>query len=266
MKINKIAIIGGGNLGSAIANGIVASKIVSPSQLVVTRRQVELLNDLKLKGVTVGNDNVAAAKDANIVMLVVKPYFIEAVINEIKEVLTPQTIVVSLATGVTSQDVEVWSGAKLPIFRAMPNTAIAIGQSMTCMSASNATAEQQQLMLDVFNQMGQALIIEEKLMASATILASCGIAFAMRYIRASTEAGVEMGFGAKLATQIAAQTVLGAADLILKGGNHPEVEIDKVTTPAGVTITGLNAMEKNGFSSAVIQGTLTAYEKTQKGK
>ncbi len=266
MKNKKIAIIGGGNLGQAIANGIVNSNVIDPSNLTVTRRRLEFIKDLTKSGINITSDNKEASTNADIIFLGVKPYQIEDIVNEIKDCVTENTIIISLATGVDSLTIEKYFDKKLPVFRAMPNTAIAIGQSMTCISAHNANEDQSNIVLTLFEQVGEALIIPEELMASATVLAACGIAFALRFVRAATQGGIEIGFGADLALKIASQTVKGAADLLIHSGTHPEHEIDKVTTPRGVTISGLNEMEHQGFSSSLIKGLLTSFNKIENEK
>jgi len=266
MKEKRIAIIGGGNLGAAIARGLISKGIFEPSNMTVTRRRISLLKELADQGVVVTTDNCEAAKNSDIIILGLKPYQIEDVINEIRPCLTPGKVIVSVATGVASEKIQEMCGIELPVFRAMPNTAIEIGESMTCVSSLNASEEQENDIVDLFSYLGKAIIIPEELMSSATVLAACGIAYALRYIRASTQGGVEIGFGSQLALQIAAQTVKGAAELLIQKGNHPEDEIDKVTTPRGVTISGLNEMEHRGFSSSLIKGLLTSYNKIEKGK
>lgn len=262
MNNHKIAIIGGGNIGSAITNGFVNSKWISASSITVSDPQYKQLTALNQLGIKLTDNNLDAVKDATIVILAVKPWLMEPVCKEITGSLTNQ-MVISIAAGITSKVVADALGKELPIFRVMPNTAIAIGESMTFVSSFKATSEQENLVNEMFNLMGTSILIPEDQMAAATVLASCGIAFALRYIRASSEGGVEIGFGAKLAHQIVAQTVKGAAELILKNGTHPEEEIDKVTTPKGITINGLNAMEQDGFTSAVLNGILTPYKKLQ---
>lgn len=266
MKVNKLAIIGGGNLGTAIAKGLLANGLLKPSQIVITRRRTSLLSDFTEKGVEVTKDNLKATKGADVVLLGVKPYQLEGVVKEITPELNEGTVLVSLATGISSEKIQSYSSIKLPIFRAMPNTAIEIGESMTCISSFNASEEQEKQVVDMFSEMGQAIIIPEELMAASTVLAACGIAFAMRFIRAATQGGIEIGFGSKLALQISAQTIKGAADLLIEKGSHPEDEIDKVTTPRGVTISGLNEMEHQGFSSSLIKGLLTSFNKIENGK
>jgi pyrroline-5-carboxylate reductase len=153
---------------------------------------------------------------------------------------------------------------KIPVVRAMPNTAIAIQESMTCISHQGVSKEDIEYTMELFTQLGKVAAIEEKLMDAATVLGACGTAYAMRYIRANIQGGIEIGFDAATANLIAAQTVKGAADLLLKKGTHPEQEIDKVTTPKGCTIAGLNEMEHQGFSSSLIKGIMTSYTKIAK--
>lgn len=266
MENRKIAIIGGGNLGSAIARGMIFTKIINPALIFITRRRSPMLEPLAKLGITTGDDNKVAVKDAHIVFLAVKPYQLEDVINEITPSLSPDALLISLATGIDNKTLVLLSGKKYPVFRAMPNTAIAIGQSMTCISSMNASPEQDEEIKSLFEKMGTAQFIPEELMSSATVLAACGIAFALRFIRAATQGGIEIGFGSELALKIAAQTVKGAAQLIIQGESHPEAEIDKVTTPRGITISGLNEMEHQGFSSSLIKGLLTSYNKIENSK
>ncbi|MBC8004308.1 MAG: pyrroline-5-carboxylate reductase [Verrucomicrobia bacterium] len=261
----KITIIGGGNLGSAIALGLIKSRQIDPSMLTVTRRRLNMLENLQEQGVKTTSDNVEASRDADIIILAIKPYQVLAIIDEIKHVLKPNQLLISLVAGVGLDKLEEAAGPLVHVFRAMPNTAIAIQESMTLISTNVKSDELRNLVLHIFDQLGQALIITEELMAAATVLASCGIAFALRYMRAAMQGGIEIGFGAEMAQFITAQTVKGATGLILESGRHPEQEIDKVTTPRGITITGLNEMEHKGFSSSLIQGLIASFNKIEKG-
>jgi pyrroline-5-carboxylate reductase len=258
----KIAIIGGGNLGSAIAEGLINSGFIQPHNITVTKRNVETLLHLQVKGVNISNDNNQAVENADYVILAIKPFQIKEVLVKLKPSLkVNQHVLVSVVTGVWVKEMQDLLGNEFAIFRAMPNTAIAIQQSMTCISENNASKEQIQFVTDVFNQLGKTVFIEEKLMDAATVLAACGTAYAMRYIRANIQGGIEIGFSAAVASLIAAQTVKGAAELLLQKNTHPEQEIDKVTTPKGCTIAGLNEMEHQGFSSSLIKGVITSYNK-----
>jgi pyrroline-5-carboxylate reductase len=264
MQNKKIAIIGGGNLGTAIAEGLLISGEVKAASLFVTRRRTELLQSLQEKGIVVGSDNRFAVAECDIIIVAVKPYQIMEILKGISDLLTPEKILISLVAGVDLKELGSVVNSGVPLFRAMPNTAIALQESMTLISGNGCGEAHKQMVVDLFNKMGKTAVIPDELMAAATVLAACGIAYALRYIRAAMQGGVEIGFGAELAQFITAQTVLGAARLVLQTGNHPEKEIDKVTTPRGVTITGLNEMEHKGFSASLIQGVLSSYKKIEK--
>ena len=261
----RIAIIGGGNLGTAIAEGLLKSKFCKAADITITKRNTDTLKALQERGINVTNKNDTAVRNSELVILAVKPFQAMDVLNSFKAVLTPKHILVSVVSGVLIKDIESTIKKKLPVFRAMPNTAIAIQESMTCLSFSNAAAAQINFVKELFAVLGKVSVIDEKLMDAATVLGACGTAFAMRYIRANIQGGIEIGFDAVTANLIAAQTVKGAAELLLQKGTHPEQEIDKVTTPKGCTIAGLNEMEHHGFSSSLIKGIATSFNKIAKG-
>lgn len=263
----KIGIIGGGNLGTAIAEGLLKSGFAKPGDITITKRNTATLAPLKEKGVHVTSDNAEAVRNSQLIILAVKPFQVKEVLLGIAGGLEAgHHVLVSVITGIFIKDInEIISGKSLPVFRAMPNTAIAIQQSMTCLSSSNASPEQIKYVEQLFHTVGRVVTIDEKLMDAATVLGACGTAYAMRYIRANIQGGIEIGFDALTASLIAAQTVKGAAELLLQKGTHPEQEIDKVTTPKGCTIAGLNEMEHQGFSSSLIKGISTSYDKIIKG-
>ncbi len=261
MENKKIAIIGVGNMGGAIAVGLVKSGFVAASDIFVSDRKESTLDKLKKLGVNTLNNNFEAAKNADVIIVAVKPYHIEGVISEIKPELNTDKIFISIVAGVGINELGEMAGVDIPIFRVMPNTAIALQESLTCISANGNTVQYKDYVIELFNKLGKTVEIQEELMAAATVLSSCGIAYALRYIRAAMQGGIEIGFGAEMAQFITAQTVKGATELVLQSGNHPEREIDKVTTPRGVTITGLNEMEHKGFSASLIQGVLASYKK-----
>jgi pyrroline-5-carboxylate reductase len=260
----RIAIIGGGNLGTAIAEGLLKSKFSKATELVITKRNTATLQSLKTKGVEVLSDNNAAVKKSEVIILAVKPYQVNDVLNAVKKDLTGNKILISVVTGVLINEMEITGKKNIAYFRAMPNTAIALQESMTCICSKNADAATVQYVNELFSKLGQVVTIDEKLMEAATVLAACGTAYAMRYIRANIQGGIEIGFDAATASLIAAQTVKGAAELLLQKGSHPEQEIDKVTTPKGCTIAGLNEMEHQGFSSSLIRGITASYKKIER--
>lgn len=264
MNNSRIAIIGGGNLGGAIAEGLIKSGFVAPANITITRRNVEALAPLKQLGANVTSDNREAIRESDVIIVAVKPYNVVEILTGLKENFDPSRhIVISVVTGVFLKDLRAIIGSG-PLFRAMPNTAIAIRESVTCLCHEGATQQQIDYVTSLFSQLGVSINLDEKLMDAATVLGACGIAYALRFIRASTQGGIEIGFDAKTANLIAAQTVKGAAELLLKLNRHPEEEIDKVTTPKGCTIVGLNEMEHQGFSSSLIKGIGASYEKIVK--
>jgi pyrroline-5-carboxylate reductase len=261
----KIAIIGGGNLGKAIAEGLVKSGFTLPGHIMITRRNIDPIRYLEEKGMLVGNDNREAARFADLVIMCVKPFQVDEVLRHMKADLDPaRHLVCSVVTGVSIAQLQHVLGGSFPVVRAMPNTAIAIQESMTCLCAAGWTDVQREYVEDLFRQLGRVVTIDEKLMDAATVLGACGIAYALRFIRANIQGGIEIGFDATTATLIAAQTVKGAAELLIQTGRHPEQEIDKVTTPKGCTIAGLNEMEHQGFSSSLIKGISASFEKIRK--
>ena len=260
----KITIIGGGNLGTAIAEGLIKSKTYQAADITVTRRNIKALQSLADKGVQVSDDNNLSIAQADLVILAVKPFQITEILKDTASSFKSGQIVVSVITGVSIEEMSQLLPQGISLFRAMPNTAIAIQQSMTCLSYTKASSFEVQQVFDIFELLGKVVVINEQLMDAATVLAACGTAYALRYIRANIQAGIEIGFDAKTASLIAAQTTKGAAELLLINGSHPEQEIDKVTTPKGCTIVGLNEMEHRGFSSSLIRGVNTSYKKIAK--
>lgn len=262
MKDKRIAIIGGGNLGGAIAEGLIRSGFLESKHITVTRRNTEAIDHLRRTGVTVTHDNAAAIRDNDVIVVALKPYNVKEVLEGLKDCFDPSHhVVISVVTGVYLKDLASIIDHGVPIFRAMPNTAIAISESVTCLCHHGATDAQVAYVTQLFEQLGIVIPIDEKLMDAATVLGACGVAYALRFIRAATQGGIEIGFDAKTARLIAAQTVKGSAELLLRLNRHPEEEIDKVTTPKGCTIVGLNEMEHQGFSSSLIKGICASFDK-----
>jgi pyrroline-5-carboxylate reductase len=253
--MKKITIIGSGNIGLSLANGLVNKGYSKPADITLTRRNLKLMNDEVAAGFNVSDNNIVAIYDADIVVLAVLPQQLKKVLEEIASSINPEKqLVISVVSGVSCADVRQELGNNVQVIRAMPNTAIAIGQSMTCIASDNAGENNMKLVTSIFENVGAVVTINEDLMTSATALCACGIAFFLRSIRAASQGGVEIGFHAHDALKMAVQTAKGAADLLLITQTHPEGEIDKVTSPKGCTIAGLNEMEHNGFSSAFIKG------------
>lgn len=255
----RIAIIGGGNLGQAIASGLLSEKFEA-SNLTITRHKTELLSNFKALGVTTTSNNIEAVQNSKIIIIAVKPYKIESVLEEVSSYISDEHLIISVVSDFSIDAIKNIFTSSPIIFRAMPNTAASVNESMTCIASQNASEEDSKIVHSIFNALGETVSIDEQLMDAATVLGACGIAYVLRFIRGMIQGGIEIGFDAKTATQIATQTVKGASELLLQEGNHPEAEIDKVTTPKGCTIAGLNEMEHQGFSSALIKGIKTSYD------
>jgi pyrroline-5-carboxylate reductase len=258
-----IAILGGGNLGQALARGWVKAGRYRPAEVTLTRRQRDRLSDLSAAGYAVGGDNAAAVRARRTIVIAVQPQQLEALMEDIRSALTPSHRLISVVSGVSMAQLRTMAGTAVAVVRAMPNTAVSIGESMTCLSADPGADAQEALReaVTLFDLVGRTLVIPEELMIPATALCACGVAFFLRSVRAASQGGIEIGFHPEDALLLAAQTAKGSATLILTESHHPESQIDRVTTPRGCTIAGLNEMEHQGFSSALIKGILVSAEK-----
>ena len=265
MKDKKIAIIGCGNLGSSILKGLIDDQHFPSENIIATKREIDTLSAFSNTGIKLTTDNVMAIKESDIILVALKPYTILQVLEELKDCFVPgKHVLVSLATGITIEQIHKTIEKDIPIFRAMPNTAADVQESVTCICSNGANYEETETVKYFFNLIGSSIIINEDLMESATVLGACGIAYVLRFMRAMVQGGIQIGFDAKTASRIVNQTVKGASELLIERKEHPEFEIDKVTTPKGCTIVGLNEMEHNGFSSSLIKGIVASYEKIAK--
>ncbi len=254
----KVHIIGGGNLGVAIALGI--TNYTTNNSVTITRRNTDSIQYLLQNGITVSNSNTHEIEKADVIILTVKPYQVESVLNEITPFIANK-VIASAVSGYLIEDIQKNTQNSCSVIRIMPNIAIQFGESATCISFTEKDKNAAKPIIEMFQQLGTAPIIEEKLMDAATVLGACGTAYALRYIRASMQAGIEIGFDSQTALAIAAQTAKGAAKMLLEEKIHPEQLIDRVTTPQGCTIVGLNEMEHQGFSSSLIKGIKTSLQK-----
>ena len=252
----KIAIIGAGAMGGATAEGLLNSNLLNASDITISDPCKRILDKFALKGTSITTDNQAAITEADVVMVFVKPWLVQQVLTGIRPVFKPQQqCLIVIAAGVSSAQIAEWMGfTQEAFFLCIPNIAIAQRQSMTFLVPIRATDEETNQVKILFDELGKTILTDEQHLAAGTTLASCGIAYAMRYIRAAAEGGVELGFKADDAKRIVMQTIKGAIGLLEETGMHPETAIDLVTTPGGVTIKGLNEMEHAGFTSAVIKG------------
>lgn len=249
----KVAIIGAGNMGGAIARGLAQGENPEISEILVTNPSPDKLYRLRQEFpvLQVSQHNRDAA-DADLVIVAVKPGKVEEVLRALR--LRQPQILVSVAAGPTFEELAHFVDPEMPMFRVVPNTAIAERASMTLISSRNATAAQVEQLLRLFDQMGRSMLVEEHLLPVATSLASCGIAYVMKYVQAAMQAGVEAGLRPQDARQMVVQTLEGASRLLNSGDHtHPALEIERVATPGGLTIRGLNSLEYDGFAAAVIR-------------
>jgi len=262
MSHRKIAILGTGNIGGALARGFVGASLIKPTDVYLTRRSMPGLEEFRTSGYNVGTDNIQATRQADVIVLAVTPQHLNALLQEIRAAVEPgRHTIVSVVSGASIADIHAELRSDAPVIRVMPNTAIAIRESMTCIAPGHAPRAAVDEVQAMFDGLGRTLLIDEEQMIPATALCACGIAFFLRAIRAASQGGIEIGFHAAEALLMAAQTARGAASLLVQSRSHPESEVDKVTTPQGCTISGLNQMEHNGFSSALIKGIVTSAEK-----
>jgi pyrroline-5-carboxylate reductase len=265
MKEYKVSIIGCGNIGLSLLQGLLKDNTIPAKNIIATKRNIKDLDYMKECGVRITSDNISAVKESNLIVIAVKPYNIVNILEEIKDHLNPEKhILISVTAGVTISQIQDVVQIPIPIFRAMPNISASVGKSVSCICYNEADSKEIESVKYFFDIIGNTMIIDEELMQSATILGACGIAYVLRFIRAMIQGGIQIGFDAKTASDIVNQTVKGAAELLIERQEHPEYEIDKVTTPKGCTIVGLNEMEHNGFSSSLIKGIVASFEKIEK--
>lgn len=255
----KTAVIGAGNMGGAMARGW--ARAFGESSVIVANPSQWRLDALKAEfpGIEVTHDNVEAYNAADIVVLAVKPWKIAEVIDGMREAFNAdRKLIVSVAAGITPDEITSrlsgGDGSVFPVVYAIPNTAVAVGKGMIFYTVGNGSEAVSETVEKLFAPLGICQQVELRQMGAGMAVASCGIAYAMRYIRAAVEGGVELGLRPAEAQKAVMQTLAGAVALLENGGSHPEQEIDKVTTPGGITIRGLNAMEEAGFTSSVIKG------------
>ncbi len=263
-KQERLVIIGAGNIGTSVANGLAAAGFLKPARIVLCDIQAAKLEPLRAQGFATSTSNTAPLRDAAIVLVAVEPQHGDAVLRELAPSLVPDChTVISVMAGITLAHLRSHLGEHVPLVRAMPNTALTIRTSMTCLAADRQAPAPIERARALFSALGETLVLREEQMSAATALGASGIAFFMRAIRAAMEAGVEIGFTPHDAQRLAAQAAKGAASLLQVPGRHPESEIDRVTTPRGCTIAGLNQLEQAGFSSALIKCILAANRRAE---
>jgi pyrroline-5-carboxylate reductase len=255
----KVAIIGAGNMGGSIARGLAEEDVIATKDIIVSDPSTAKLDELKMEypELQITTDNQDAVAGADYIILAVKPWLVCPVLKELR--LMPKQVLVSVAAGVSFEELaHAVTLKEMTMFRLIPNTAIRLQESMTLIACRNTTQMQEKLIADIFNRLGKTMFIPEEKMTAGTALSSCGIAYALKYVEAAVQAGVEMGIYPKDARRMVAQSLKGAAELMLQEETHTAVEIEKVCTPGGITIKGINELEHNGFTSAIIKAMKVA--------
>lgn len=261
--MKKIGIVGCGNLGASILEGI--HEVYPDCQLYGSKRDLSSLPERLFSMATLTDDNELLLLESEIIILALKPYTLLPFLEKYRQYIDPKRhTLISVATGITQAEIAGIVPEQVGIYRAMPNTATSVNESMTAISIGEDSLNRKEDVLALFESLGEVVFIEENLMESATILGACGVAYVLRFMRAMIQGGIEVGFDAATATKIVSQTMKGASELIIQNNSHPEAEIDRVTTPKGCTIVGLNEMEHAGFSSALIKGIVTSYKRIER--
>jgi pyrroline-5-carboxylate reductase len=263
-KATTIAVIGAGQMGEALIGGWLAAKTVPPDALVATDASAERRDVMKRRfGVRTGSDNRDAASWAEVVVLAVKPQILDEVVKGLSSALAGK-LVLSIAAGVTIAHLAklVPKGAR--VVRAMPNTPVLVRDGVSALSfGAGVTDKDQQLARRLFEAVGRAVVVEERLMDAVTGLSGSGPAYVFLAIEALADGGVKMGLPRTVADLLAAQTVLGAARMVLETGEHPAKLKDRVASPGGTTIAGLHRLEQGGLRAALMAAVEAAAKRSE---
>ena len=261
----KIAVIGAGKLGEALITGMIDAGIVRKEQFIATAAHRERLDQIEKKtGVSTTLSNSEAVRKAHFVLLCVKPQAVEGVLRQLSDDLTEKHVLISVVASVTTRFMEDILGKAVPVIRTMPNTPCLIRKGMTAIAAGkHASVDQVSQARKIFDAIGSTLILDEKHMDAVTGLSASGPAFVYIIIESFAEGGVKVGLPRDVATQLAAQMVLGASSMVLETGEHPAKLKDLVTTPAGCTMDGILELEEGGLRVTLIKAIVRA---TQRAK
>lgn len=261
-----IAIIGAGNIGRALIGGLLRRHELAPEQIRATRRNPTALEALRAEfpGIQATSNNLLAVRDATLVVLAVKPQNAREVIEEIRAHVQPEALMLSVLAGLTTSTIERLFGRTLPVVRAMPNTPALVDEGATALAAgAHARPEHLALCRQIFEAVGKVEIVPEYLMDAVTGLSGSGPAYVFMFIEALTDAGVKQGLPRPIAFRLAAQTVYGAAKLVLETGRHPAILRDEVTTPGGTAIAAVAELEAHGLRTMLINAVATATRRSQ---
>ncbi|TYU39611.1 pyrroline-5-carboxylate reductase [Listeria monocytogenes] len=262
--MKKIGFIGAGNMGTAMIRGLAQANLDNREAIIVSGRNLEKLKPLEAEfpGLQITTDTGKLAEQADIIILAVKPYTIPEILTTLKEKLTPDKIIISVAAGVTIQDLEELTSAKTKIVRVMPNTPALVGEAMSSISPNaNVTSEEIKEVTAIFTSFGEAEVVAENLMDAVIGVSGSSPAYVYMFIEALADGAVLSGMPRDKTYKFAAQAVLGAAKTVLETGEHPGKLKDMVTSPGGTTIEAVKSLENDGFRSAVINAVQAAAKK-----
>ncbi len=258
---NKITIIGTGKMGEALISGLLHSKKFDVSASTRSKQNAEEIK--KKYKIQCHTDNLKAIQSSDIVVIAVKPYQAKEVLNQCSKQLSKNKLLISVCAAINTELLQEWSGRKCAVIRTMPNTPCLINEGMTVLTAAEGVnSDQIDVAHEIFNTVGKTAFVEEHLMDAVTGLSGCGPAYMYLIIEAMSEAGVKVGLPRKVATLLSAQTMLGSAKMLLDRGVHPAELKDEVTTPAGVTVDGLMALEEGALRSTMIKAVVAATKKS----
>jgi len=263
--MNGIAIIGAGAMGTAFAKGMVSAGLFDPAQIVMADADASKLSEVaEAQGVKTSADNAAAVENADVILLAVKPQIIKDVLTDIGGGVQSGQLVISIAAGVKLRSIESCLPEKTAVIRAMPNTPCQIGRGAVGFCRGSAAADDDCAKAKaIFDAVGVSFEVPEKLMDAVTGLSGSGPAYVYVMIEAMADAGVRVGLPRDAALSLASQTVAGAAEMVLESGQHPAALKDQVTSPGGTTIAGLDALERAGFRSALIDAVKAAAKRSE---
>lgn len=261
-----VAVIGAGNIGRALIGGMIHSELIAPEQLIATRRTPSALDDIadQFPGLRTTTDNAAAADEASILLLTIKPQSRAEVITEIRDHVDDDVLVISVLAGVTAETLQYNFGHELPVIRAMPNTPALVDEGATALAPGTFASEEHVAMARrIFEAVGEADVVPEYLMDAVTGLSGSGPAYVYMFIEALTDAGVKQGMSREDASTLARQTVYGAAKLAIDTDKHPAILRDEVTTPGGTAIAAVSSLEEHGLRTMLINAVGTATQRSE---
>lgn len=264
MEEKTIAVLGAGHMGGALLRGMVKAHWANPQRLVATAPRKERLDHLAQDlGIRTTTDNREAAEEADVIVLGVKPQILRRVLDEIQPVVTRRKLVVSIAAGVATDTIEAALQAGVPVVRTMPNVPVTVDAGATAMCRGiHATEEHVRMARAIFESVGTVVEVEEYLMDAVTGLSGTGPMYIFQILEGLCDAGVKVGLSRHVATELAVQTVLGAAKMAKESGKHPGVLKDMVTSPGGTAITALHTMERNGLRALLIDAVEAATKRS----